>query len=210
MVRKRQYLKEKYDGEEVLAVEKSNNIDFNGDIIKQLEDYADYFPRYKMEFNTYFMQVIPYVVIFSPDRESIFITERLDKGGEEELVGKFSAGIGGHINPIDKRKSIENTINDGMARELDEEVNIKGDYELVFDDIIYTEDDLVSSCHLGLVYHLYPTSEEFVVKVREEDILKGDMVEIDKLLNATKQDLEGMEYEEWMKVVLERLKNNRK
>lgn len=207
--KKRKELREKYQGERVLSVEKKV-FDFNKDILTQILDYGKYYPRYKMEFNKSFMQIIPYVVIFSPDKNSIFVTKRLDKGGEEELVGKLSAGIGGHINHIDKRKTIKHTIDDGMARELDEEVNIKGEYDLVFDDIIYTEDDLVSSCHLGLVYHLYPTSDEFIVKVKEKDVLKGDMVEIDKLLNATKEHLDGVEYEEWMKTVLERLKNNKK
>lgn len=208
---KRRELKEKYKGEEVLAVEKNKKINFQVDVLEQLNESADYYPRYKMEFNKHFMQIIPYVVIFSPDKESVFVTKRLEGSGEELLVGKLSIGIGGHINPIDKRKSIINTIEDALHRELNEEVSIKGDYELVCTDTIYTDQNLVSSCHLGLVYHLYPTSDEFIVKVKEKDVLEGEMVEVKKLLEASEKDLQdnGHVYEEWMKVVLQRLKESK-
>lgn len=206
--RKRRELKKKYNGEEVLAVEKNKKIKLNQDIVSQLNQKADYYPRYKMEFNKYFMQIIPYVVIFSPDRKSVFVTKRLEGSGEELLVGKLSIGIGGHVNPIDKRKSIANTIQEALHRELNEEVDIKGRFDLIFNDTIYTEKDLVSSCHLGLVYYLYPKDDDFVVKVKEKEILEGEMVEIEKLLEANEEDMQekGLVYEEWMKVVLQRLK----
>lgn len=207
--KKRKKLREKYQGERVLSIKK-DKVNFNRDIIPQILQQAKYYSRYKMEQNPDYIQVIPYIVIFSPDKERVFVTKRTENSGEELLYNKLSLGIGGHINPVDDDSEIQIALMNGLKRELDEEVKIKGEYELKYQKIIYSDEDLVSQCHVGLLYYLEPKTDNFIVKVKETDKLEGDMVEIEKLKLILNGDIvdEGLELEEWAKIALQKIIKN--
>lgn len=104
-------------------------------------------------------------------------------GGEERLHGCFSIGVGGHVEDCDISNS-ENTIKQAAIRENIEEVGVGKPPE--FHDIVYTQEDEVSSEHIGAVF----TCE---VEDIEGGEIEGSFVE----------DLEDKELETWSEIVAE-------
>lgn len=101
-----------------------------------------------------YKQVIPYILLQAPELTAVYRRQ----GSEKRLHDLWSAGIGGHINPIDtagKNPSFREILTAGMERELDEElasrpVNDPSD----FLGIINEEETAVGSVHLGAVFRI--------------------------------------------------------
>lgn len=119
---------------------------------------AETSPQYK--------QVIPYILIRYDD--SWFLLQRTQKQTEVRLHDKLSLGIGGHINPETP------DILDGLRKELDEEVEIGGDYDLTFVGILNDDTTDVGRVHLGVVYVL--DTHERDVHVVETEKMSGRWV----------------------------------
>lgn len=132
----REELKAKYKDEQVLCVKDIDYIAwlsvYDNDNLKALQDSIEYHGmfklRYEAEINEDFKQIIPYVVVKNKQGK-YFVTKRI--GGDHRLVGSYSLGLGGHVNPCDMVKS-ENprlimdsiqTLSNCMYRELEEETN---------------------------------------------------------------------------------------
>jgi predicted NUDIX family phosphoesterase len=74
-------------------------------------------------------QVIPYTLVQCGER--ILLARRTKQGGEARLHDKHSIGIGGHINPVDlEPDAVRNPLPAGARREIDEELDVRGTYEL--------------------------------------------------------------------------------
>lgn len=141
---------------------------------------AETSPRYK--------QIIPYVLI--RHGQSYFLLQRTDRQTEERLHHKLSLGIGGHINP-DTPELIE-----GLHKELDEEVEIEGDYDLSFVGILNDDTTDVGRVHLGAVYVLDTQTGD--VKVRETDKMTGRWATREELAAAREQ------METWSQIAFDR------
>jgi len=116
---------------------------------------AEVSPQYK--------QIIPYVVIRHGD--AYFLLQRTQKQTEARLHHKLSLGIGGHINPDTPG------LLDGLQKELEEEVEIDGDYDLTFVGILNDDTTDVGRVHLGAVYVLDAATDH--VRVRETEKMTG-------------------------------------
>ena len=116
---------------------------------------AEVSPQYK--------QIIPYVVIRHAD--AYFLLQRTQKQTEARLHHKLSLGIGGHINPDTP------DLLDGLQKELEEEVEVAGDYDLTFVGILNDDTTDVGRVHLGAVYVLDAATDE--VRVRETEKMTG-------------------------------------
>lgn len=95
-------------------------------------------------------QLIPYAIVQN-DNDEILCYQRA--GSEKRLSGIWSAGIGGHVNDIDKLPSLYDTLCNGLIREFQEEVGV----ELELSDIklagmINEEFSEVGHCHTGVVF----------------------------------------------------------
>lgn len=110
-----------------------------------------------------FRQIIPYVVTRFGD--SYFLLERTTKQTEVRLHKKLSLGIGGHINPD------ASGIEEGLQKELREEVEISCPYTLNFVGILNDESTEVARVHLGVVYVLDASTDE--VRVLETEKMTG-------------------------------------
>ncbi|HYH10540.1 MAG TPA: NUDIX domain-containing protein [Thermoanaerobaculia bacterium] len=119
---------------------------------------AEQSPQYK--------QIIPYVLI--RHAESFFLLQRTQKQTEARLHHKLSLGIGGHVNPDTP------DLLDGLQKELEEEVEVVGDYDLAFAGILNDDTTEVGQVHLGAVYVL--EAHEGVVHVRETEKMTGRWV----------------------------------
>ena len=107
-------------------------------------------------------QIIPYVVIRHEDQ--VYVLERTAKQTEARLHHKLSLGIGGHINP-------GHDLLGGLKKELEEEVQVEGEYALTFAGILNDESTEVGRVHLGAVFLLDATSPD--VRVLETEKMRG-------------------------------------
>ena len=135
--------------------------------VDALESDGSYEPRAAMEVDRDYKQVIPYLVL--RDGERYFLMQRTTAGADARLHGRFSIGIGGHLNPGD------GGLLGGLRREWDEE--LEADFVPSFRLVGLLNDDTtdVGSVHLGAVY-LADTAGR-PVSVRETDKLTGSFVE---------------------------------
>lgn len=101
-----------------------------------------------------FQQPIGYAILINPGTRQIFAYQRAAKAGqydEKRLMGKWSWGVGGHIEPADIKQG-GHPIRDSMIRELTEETTCR---EMAAPKILgYINDDdtEVGKVHFGILY----------------------------------------------------------
>jgi predicted NUDIX family phosphoesterase len=142
---------------------------------------AEVSPRYK--------QIIPYVVIRNAG--SYYLLQRTANQTEARLHHKLSIGIGGHVNPDTPE------LMDGLHKELEEEVNVEGDYDLAFFGILNDDTTEVGSVHLGIVYVLDAAAP--TVTVRETDKMIGRWADVAELTTLRER------METWSEIVFDAL-----
>jgi predicted NUDIX family phosphoesterase len=164
-------------------------------------DHTSYRPRGEMEQDPSFKQLIPYVIFRHTDAaglQSIFQYTRGGGQGERRLHAKRSVGIGGHISSDDESASSDlHPYEEGMRRELDEEVIIETRYQQQCVGLINDDETEVGRVHLGVV-HLFDVQTP-AVRPRESEILDAGFRPVTELL----ADLEG--FESWSRICLEAL-----
>jgi len=162
---------------------------------------TSYRPRGEMEDDPSFKQLIPYVIFRHRDaegRESIFCYTRGKGQGEKRLHRKRSVGIGGHISTLDSGNSTGlHPYEEGMQRELDEEVEIATRYTARRVGLINDDQTEVGRVHLGIV-HIFDV-ESPAVSPREPDIAEPGFVPVEQIL----ADLST--FETWSQICLQAL-----
>lgn len=145
-------------------------------------DYAEHAKEYK--------QIIPYVIL--SDGKRIFLTQRLKAQTEKRLHGKYSIGLGGHINPSEENS--EDVILEGMKRELFEEVGLTN---IITHECVGIINDLsteVSNFHIGIVFYLCVSPD---IHIKEVEKMTGKWATDDEIRKV-------YEYlESWSQIVWE-------
>ncbi|MDN5338850.1 MAG: hypothetical protein PWQ20_1920 [Thermotogaceae bacterium] len=150
--------------------------------------------RNLVETNERFRQVIPYIVLKSNGK--YLVVRRLETQGEKRLHNKYSMGIGGHINTDDlSEEDIWNAVENGLKRELMEEVNITPEGEFEFLGVINDISSPVSRVHFGLCYILQCQFHGINEKDKFEEMWLEESELSDKI-----DKMEG-----WSKIVVEYL-----
>jgi predicted NUDIX family phosphoesterase len=161
-------------------------------------EHMSYQPRAEMEQDPTFKQLIPYV-IFRYTTESgdvlLFQYTRGKGQGEQRLHSKRSIGIGGHISSEDA--NAVSVYDEGMRRELAEEVRIETPYRAHLAGLINDDLTEVGKVHLGVV-HIFDV-EQLNVYPREHEILDAGFCPVPELLRDREQ------FETWSKICLEAL-----
>jgi predicted NUDIX family phosphoesterase len=176
---------------------------FSGDTRRYLDEllrpeHMSYRPRGEMEQDPSFKQLIPYVVFryTTPSGEVQLFQYTRGKGqGEQRLHSKRSIGIGGHISSEDA--SAQSVYDEGMRRELAEEVRIETPYRASLAGLINDDLTEVGKVHLGVV-HIFDV-ERTDVFPREEDIIEAGFRPAEELHRYRDQ------FESWSKICLEAL-----
>lgn len=139
---------------------------------------ADYrfIPRLAAEQDPSYKQLIPYVSVIC--NGFILALERTTAQGETRLHGKLSLGVGGHINPQDRGKDLQETISQAMTRELREELWLQAKIPPQLAGLINDDTNSVGSVHLGIHYILSVTTRPLV---RETDKMIGHWLKPDQL-----------------------------
>lgn len=162
-------------------------------------EHASYRPRAEMEEDPSFKQLIPYVVFQHVDTSNevrLFAYTRGSGQGEKRLRRKRSIGVGGHIC-VDDVVAGQSPYDEGMRRELAEEVNIGSTYSSKCVGLINDDETEVGRVHLGVV-HVFDLQEP-VVQSREEDLAESGFVSVDAILNEIDS------FETWSQICLKAL-----
>ena len=176
-----------------------NIIDYESIILKNYgfitRKFAENDPNYK--------QPIAYSSIVNPDTKQIFVFQRSKKDkayGEKRLQGKFSWGIGGHIEKSDFKDS--NPIRGSMLRELHEEVYIDGTRMSLILGYVNDDKDDVGKVHFGILYLVETNAKE--VKPKDPEIDNGRFRTISELEDMCAS--KDFDIENWSRISLGPLK----
>lgn len=165
------------------------------------DGHASYRPRGEVEEDSNFKQLIPYVIFryTTPEgRQMVFQYTRGRGMGEGRLHSKRSVGIGGHISADDAAATAGgNAYEEGMRRELEEEVVISTPYTARCVGMINDDETPVGRVHLGVVHLL--DVERPDIAPRETDIIESGFRDVRELL----ADLSG--FETWSQICLKAL-----
>ena len=160
-------------------------------------------PEGNAERNSGYKQPIGYMLIVNPNTKKVFAYQRSsdnEKYMEKRLQGKWSWGVGGHIEAQDTKG---NPIQESTLRELKEEVEFKGEIlgEPKVLGYIYHDFD-VHKVHFGILY-LIETNEE--VEPRDPEISHGKFMDLNELEKICFSN--NCEVEEWSKTAIKPLKD---
>lgn len=153
------------------------------EIRSQLDSAGLFKERAEVEEDVEYKQLIIYTVLRC--RSSLFVYRRIGETGEKRLLNKFSIGIGGHINNSCATNDLDNLFRINLLRELLEEVYIHGPFSYHLWGLINDDRTDVGRHHLGLVYLV--SSLKPGIRVREENKLKGGLVDIGALARLQNQ-----------------------
>ena len=161
---------------------------FCGDVDRYLGElldprHASYRARAEMETDPSFKQLIPYVIFRHTDaagRQRVFQYTRGKGQGEGRLHSKHSVGIGGHISADDAGENAANPYEEGLRRELAEEVEIGSDYRARCVGLINDDETEVGRVHLGVV-HLYDVDQP-LVQPRESELIECGFRDVSEML----------------------------
>ena len=177
---------------------------FCGEVDRYLSELLDaehvsYRPRGETEDDPSFKQLIPYVIFRHTEADgshSLFQYTRGSGQGEGRLHRKRSIGVGGHICSIDA-EAAANPYEEGMRRELEEEVRIETPYRQRCVGLINDDSNSVGQVHLGVVHVCDVERPE--VYPREDEIIDAGFRPLDQLL----ADIEH--FETWSQICLRML-----
>ena len=156
---------------------------------------AQFLARKIAETDFNFKQIIPYVLVRHENR--YVLMRRTTKQTEARLHDKYSIGVGGHINDEDMAKGIENIIQHGMRREIEEEILIKSEQSCELVGVINDNSSEVSRVHMGLVYVLTTSTAEF--EIAEKDKYTANWASLEEM--AAVYD----KMESWTQIVYDNL-----
>lgn len=161
------------------------------DVLEIIDEKGEFLPREAAEGNEEYKQIIPYVIIRRGDE--VFVTRRLEKGGEARLHGLISLGVGGHINDTADGAGKEALLR-GTRREIEEEVYITYKTPLSLSGLINDDSNSVGSVHLGFLFTLEGAED---VSVKETEKLSGEWINKSELRSLAPQ------METWSQIALD-------
>lgn len=134
-----------------------------------IEAHKEFHPRFLMETDPRYKQIIPYLVFEHDGR--YFLMQRAHKASETRLQSKFTLGIGGHIR---KEDITGTTIFDWARREFNEEVIYDGQLDITPIGILNDDTNEVGQVHVGFVFLLRGDSKAIRIK---SELQSGELIE---------------------------------
>ena len=156
-----------------------------------------YEPRACAEEDPSLKQPIAYCIIVNPRERTILAyrrAEREEDYAEKRLRGKWSMGVGGHIDPGDLDAT--NPIRSSMLRELGEEIRIEKTGEPRILGYINDDVDMVGKVHFGLLYRL--DTEARTVEPATREIAEARMLPAEEWRKKLARD--GALVEGWSRI----------
>ena len=149
------------------------------DYFQIIQDNYFYKRRGDVEPDPAFKQPIAYVIIANRETKHIFAYQRsaTESYNESRLRGKWSWGIGGHVDKIDDEK--KDPILTSLLREIDEEIDIESFDEPKILGYINDDQTEVGSVHFGILYLIETDAK--TVKPKDDEISWGGFMAYDQL-----------------------------
>ncbi len=144
-------------------------------IIEIVDSSSSFMKRELAEYDESYRQLIPYVVFKSEGQ--YLLLKRTNRQSEERLHNKYSLGVGGHVNRTDGATPGWKTFEQGLWREINEEV----DADILDIEYLGVINDLsseVSRVHLGVLY----VAEIEFRKLNEPDHFEMKWVSLQELV----------------------------
>lgn len=145
--------------------------DPNG-FLARVRAHAVFALRRDVEDDPSLKQIIPYMIVRHEQR--LFLFQRSAAGGEARLHGKYSIGVGGHINKSDVAGAAD-VIGAGLKRELEEELIVRGGWQARLVGVLNDDSNPVGSVHFGLVHVVDVETPD--IAVRESEVLSGRLAD---------------------------------
>lgn len=160
------------------------------------------------------LQLLPYITLIDANSDRVFTYKRGGSGNEERLEGKYSIGLGGHIEEAPSAISnIDDVIAMNIMRELNEEVGLDFTahfYGRIVDalakdkyTIMYAADEDVGKYHLCF-WMTFKISEDDFGNHEENIITEGKWLTLEELTNLSNSGIASLEG--WSKHCLNMLK----
>jgi predicted NUDIX family phosphoesterase len=112
-------------------------------------------PRRPAEEDEELKQIVPYGVVLHG--EQVFLFQRGQKGTEAGLRGRWSIGLGGHVNPGDGAAIGPAMLERALRRELAEEVHLDAPRPELW-GVLNHDANPVGRRHCGFVYRVWVVS----------------------------------------------------
>lgn len=150
--------------------------------------------RRDVEIDPNFKQLIPYVILRHED--NIFSYRRGKLLTEERLLGEYSIGVGGHIS-VNDPNLFSTGYEEGLYREMKEEIEIKSKYEPKAVALINDDTDEVGRAHFGIIH--IAIIENPSVAAKEKSINESKFLSITEL----KKNID--KFENWSKICINQI-----
>ena len=159
--------------------------------------------RGEVEDDPRFKQPIAYAVIFNPRQNTVFAYRRstgAENYDEDRLRGKWSWGVGGHIEASDDPEG--DPILSSLKRELTEETDLEDEFHAEVLGYINDDTTEVGSVHFGILYVVEIERPE--IRPRSPELASGSL----RPLGELEEILADPRYvvEEWSALALPALK----
>jgi len=189
-----------------------NNSHFQGfkphskieDYESRILEYKKFLRRGDAEIDFTHKQPVGYAVIINPVSKKVYTYKRASNKAdynESRLHGKWSIGIGGHIEKeID---ATDNPIHSSLLREIDEEVLINGSQDIKVIGYINDDKDEVGKVHFGILYVIETDSDD--VFPNDSESVHGEMMSVDEIRKIQKDPNSTLE--NWSEIALETVEN---
>jgi predicted NUDIX family phosphoesterase len=171
----------------------SFDLDKYRDVIRNPKNHT-FLQRKEAESNPAYKQLIPYALLQFKD--TIFVYRRGKLLAEKRLHGNYSIGVGGHISVTDSGL-FSTTYEDGLKREINEEVIIESPYTQRVVALLNDDSNDVGKVHFGVVHAL--TLEKPLVKPREKSINETKFLNTEELRNKIDT------FENWSKICIQHI-----
>ena len=173
------------------------------DYEKHILEHHSYGRRGNLEADNSHKHPIPYALIINPKKRMVYAYQRSsqkEEAHESRLHGKWSWGVGGHVEPIDGK--CENALRFCLEREVREEIKILGDISSISLLGYVNNSDPVGLVHFGLLYLIETNAEE--VSPADKEMKQGKLMtlfELGQICCSPECTVEA-----WSKIALEHLK----
>ncbi len=166
---------------------------FTGPSLEQILTLPQHFiSRAQAETAPAYKQIIPYQLFCREDR--VFVYQRGGGVGEQRLRGRYSVGVGGHINLADSMNGVltRRAYDQALLREREEELICPPHIDSAFVGWINDDSDAVGQVHLGAV-HCCRIDNHLDILIRQSG---EDIISIGWL---TKDEIKQMQdcFEKW-------------
>ncbi len=178
----------------------------NLEVLSRIRNQCFWAEKTSAELNTNFKQVIGYTTIINERDKKVLVYRRSAKTSEYEetrLQGKFSWGVGGHIEINDLFNP--NAIPDSSHREIKEEVDLqvnKQNFNLA--GFINDDTDEVGQVHFGVLF--IAKTDILNVSQKDPEIERAELISRSDLLSiinefSVENFISPLIVENWSKII---------